>query len=395
MKTKKKILEKLTLFFLSVLILTNGAVSVSADYQSSSLKTGAGALGDPGIAMYRVYNPNSGEHFYTSNWNEACHIISLGWRAEGIGWYAPKSGAPVYRLYNKNGGEHFYTLNAAERDHLKQLGWRDEGTGWYSGGSNPVYREYNPNAYANNHNYTTDKTEHDHLVSLGWRNEDIGWNALKTASERMQGIDISQWNYNQNDNYNFDMQPYQGQFVLIRAGYGWSNNPSSATADNYSQMDTKFKQSIQKCEQLGIPYGFYWFSYATNPDEARKEAETFYAVTKNYNPAFGFWMDEEGDNWKNRHNTTYENAANITAIVSSFVGTMQGHGRRTGVYASYNWFNNYISTSAPKWVAHYGRNDGNQDVDLSDEDRHFVMHQYTSNPIDKNLLYVSYTDLFR
>lgn len=52
------------------------------------------------IEMYRKYNPNSGEHFYTSQVNEKNNLVSLGWNYEGIGWYAPSTGDPVYRLYN-------------------------------------------------------------------------------------------------------------------------------------------------------------------------------------------------------------------------------------------------------------------------------------------------------
>jgi hypothetical protein len=89
--------------------------------------------------------------------------------------YAPRSGSPVYRLYNSIGGEHHYTLNTAERDMLISIGWNDEKIGWYSGGSTPVYRDYNPNAFANNHNYTVSLGESSSLVSLGWRAEGIGW----------------------------------------------------------------------------------------------------------------------------------------------------------------------------------------------------------------------------
>lgn len=38
-----------------------------------------------GNKMYRNYNPNSGEHFYTSSYAEASHLWSLGWISEGIG----------------------------------------------------------------------------------------------------------------------------------------------------------------------------------------------------------------------------------------------------------------------------------------------------------------------
>ncbi len=130
------------------------------------------------LNMYRLYNPNSGEHFYTSDKSERNNLITLGWNYEGIGWVAPvSSSTPVYRLYNAYGGEHHYTTNPAERDMLINLGWIDEDIGWYSDDSMrvPLYRQYNPNAFANNHNYTTSVTENDYLVSLGWIAEDIGW----------------------------------------------------------------------------------------------------------------------------------------------------------------------------------------------------------------------------
>ena len=39
-------------------------------------------------AMYRLYNPNSGEHFYTKNSAEKDFDVNAGWHYEGIGWYA-------------------------------------------------------------------------------------------------------------------------------------------------------------------------------------------------------------------------------------------------------------------------------------------------------------------
>ncbi len=131
-------------------------------------------------AMYRVYNPNSGEHFYTASTVERDHLIELGWKNEDIGWYAPvKSDVPVFRLYNPNAGEHHFTTSAVERDALVKEGWNDEGIGWYSDEAQTVkvLRQYNPNAYANNHNYTTSQYEFDHNISLGWQDEGIAWYA--------------------------------------------------------------------------------------------------------------------------------------------------------------------------------------------------------------------------
>ncbi|OTO21070.1 MULTISPECIES: hypothetical protein [Enterococcus] len=127
--------------------------------------------------MYRLYNPNSGEHFYTANLTEKNKVQSAGWRYEGIGWYAPNSGDPVYRLYNPNAGDHHYTVHLFEKNHLVSVGWRYEGIGWYSDTkkSVPLYRAYNPNAKAGSHNYTVNNNEQQILLRAGWRNEGIAW----------------------------------------------------------------------------------------------------------------------------------------------------------------------------------------------------------------------------
>lgn len=74
--------------------------------------------------VYRLYNPNSGEHFYTTNFYEGNSLKNVGWRDEGIGWQAANSGEPVYRLYNPNvkGGDHYYTLSKYEAQTLVNLG---------------------------------------------------------------------------------------------------------------------------------------------------------------------------------------------------------------------------------------------------------------------------------
>ena len=101
-------------------------------------------------AMYRLYNPYSGEHFYTCDEKERDNVVKAGWKNESIGWVAPKtSSIPVYRVYNKYAGDHHYTPNKSERDALVKAGWNDEGIGWYSADEGslfraPVYRQYNP-----------------------------------------------------------------------------------------------------------------------------------------------------------------------------------------------------------------------------------------------------------
>ena len=137
------------------------------------------------VDMYRLYNPNSGEHCYTGTLVERNHLISVGWNYEGIGWKAPVTGETVYRLYNPNVGDHHYTLNASERDHLVSVGWNYEGIGWYSDSekSVPIYRLYNPNAVTGTHHYTATYAEAQYLESIGWNYEGIGWYSSEGASE--------------------------------------------------------------------------------------------------------------------------------------------------------------------------------------------------------------------
>ncbi len=137
---------------------------------------------DKGNSMYRMYNPNSGEHFYTANVAEGNKLLAAGWKYEGVTWTAPKtSKTPVYRLYNPNSGDHHYTTNPAEKSMLTGNGWKDEGIGWYSDDNKgvPVYRQYNKNAKTGSHNYTANLAENDMLVKSGWKAEGISWYGVK------------------------------------------------------------------------------------------------------------------------------------------------------------------------------------------------------------------------
>ncbi len=144
--------------------------------------------------MYRLYNPNSGEHFYTSSTYERDSLGSIGWRKEGVGWLAPDTGNPVYRLYNPNSGDHHYTQSGGERDSLTRIGWRYEGIAWQSGGSVPVYRLYNPNARTGTHHYTLSGGERNSLASIGWRYEGVSWYAINDGAAYADASSFSDGN---------------------------------------------------------------------------------------------------------------------------------------------------------------------------------------------------------
>ncbi len=133
--------------------------------------------------MYRMFNPTTGEHFYTNSREERLVLVQSGWNYEGVAWHTPaSSNTPVYRLFNPKSGAHHYTPSAEEKDELvKKQGWNYEGIGWYSDDNQtvPMYRLYDPTgtgmAEVRAHHYTASTEERDQLLAAGWRDEGIGW----------------------------------------------------------------------------------------------------------------------------------------------------------------------------------------------------------------------------
>lgn len=134
------------------------------------------------VPMFRLFNPNTGEHFYTGSEEERDSLVAVGWNYEGVAWNAPvRGGEPVYRCFNPNSGDHHYTMSREETVNLMAAGWNYEGVAWNSAaadGNVPQYRLYNPNAQCGIHHYTSSTEERDYLVNLGWIFEGIGWYGL-------------------------------------------------------------------------------------------------------------------------------------------------------------------------------------------------------------------------
>ena len=98
---------------------------------------------ETGAEVYRLYNPyvTGGDHHYTLSKVERDALVDEGWRYEGVGWRSasdaygtPVAGAvPLYRQYNPYAttGTHNYTTSPVENDHLVSVGWKEEGIAWY------------------------------------------------------------------------------------------------------------------------------------------------------------------------------------------------------------------------------------------------------------------------
>ena len=186
----------------------------------------------------------------------------------------------------------------------------------------------------------------------------------------MYGIDISK------HNGDINLEPYRGQFVIIRAGYG-----------NFTK-DEKFARNVIECKRLGIPFGVYLYSYALNAEEAKAEAHALLKVLEPIKNEIkvGVWFDmEDADGYKKKHGFKFTHE-NISAICYAFAKTIEDAGYYSGIYTSSSWLQ-YIKPECDrfdKWVASWGTNDGTLQNDTS---KYGTIHQYTSKPIDKNIMY--------
>ena len=130
------------------------------------------------VHMFRMYNPNTGEHFYTGSTVERDNLIAAGWQYEGIGFTFPANiGVPVHRLFQSSTGEHLYTMDVAEKDQLIAEGWNYEGIAFNSAFDTEAvqHRLHNPNANVGAYHFTFSEEEKQNLINAGWEYQGIGW----------------------------------------------------------------------------------------------------------------------------------------------------------------------------------------------------------------------------
>ena len=199
----------------------------------------------------------------------------------------------------------------------------------------------------------------------------------------MEGIDVS---YAQGD---IDLTPFEDGFVMIRAGYGWS----------IKQEDPCFKKNVEKCVELKIPFGVYWYSYATTEEESKKEAEVFAKVIEPYRDdiSLGVWLDQEEVAYREKKGNKITKKY-IHSLTEAFMNVISKKGYHAGVYASWDWLRaGYVDNEKyDLWVAHWGKDDG-KPIDLVALDAKYgtnifastVIHQYytSDDKLDKNIMY--------
>ena len=161
-----------------------------------------------------------------------------------------------------------------------------------------------------------------------------------------RGIDIS------SHQGNIDLSALKSQidFVIIRVGYGVSGS-----------IDNKFKRNADLCKSLGIPFGFYWYSYALDVNGAKQEATNFLNAIAPYKNDYsmGCWFDmEDADSYKRNHGMPSNST--LRAMCAAWCEIVENAGYWAGIYASESWFNNQLKGSEldryAKWVAQWPSN---------------------------------------
>lgn len=164
------------------------------------------------------------------------------------------------------------------------------------------------------------------------------------------GIDISA----HQGNINLAALKDEIDFVIIRVGFGVSGT-----------LDTKFKRNVNLCKTLGIPFGFYWYSYALNEAGAEAEANAFLRAIEPYKNdySYGCWFDmEDADGYK-RKNGMPSNQM-LRNICARFCSIVEEAGYYVGIYASQGWFKNQLNGKElnryDKWIAQWPTSGGKQ-----------------------------------
>lgn len=168
----------------------------------------------------------------------------------------------------------------------------------------------------------------------------LGSNVFAVSTPTMKGIDVSR----HQGVINWDAVYGNTDFAIIRCGFG---------NDETSQDDTQWYNNANECTRLGIPFGVYIYSYATNTSMAESEANHVLRLVNGYNLSFPIYLDME-DNVQ-----VVLSPGELGNIASTFCNIIQNAGYEVGIYANRNWWENHLTDAVfnnnlwHKWVAQY------------------------------------------
>ncbi|MBQ9062366.1 MAG: hypothetical protein IJ121_06030 [Eubacterium sp.] len=165
-------------------------------------------------------------------------------------------------------------------------------------------------------------------------------NILTASTEVHKGIDVS----HHNGDFDWDLVKKAGiEFVIIRCGHGHNLETGG---------DACWLRNISEAERVGMPYGIYFYSYATTVAGVRKEAATTVKLLKGHKPTLPVFYDMEDVTQKNLSNKLKNQMA------KAYCDDVAAVGYQAGLYSYKYWLEGYMSTfinttNYPIWVAQY------------------------------------------
>lgn len=162
----------------------------------------------------------------------------------------------------------------------------------------------------------------------------------------MRGIDISRHNTIRS----FPAIKSQGvDFCVIRAGYG-------------TVIDAKFEAHIKAAKDCGMLVGAYWFCYALDTADARREAEVCAETLRGHQLDLPVFYDLEYDTERYAAKTQVKYTTKLrTDIIETFCTEITKHGYKAGVYTNPDyWLYKLNSDRLAKWalwIAAYRQSD--------------------------------------
>lgn len=156
-----------------------------------------------------------------------------------------------------------------------------------------------------------------------------------------RGIDVSKWD----GKINWDKVKADGvDYAILRVGYGENSK---------TQDDPTWAYNSSECERIGMPYGVYIYSYATNTKKAKSEAEHVIRLIKDKKLSYPIYYDMEDENYQGGLSNKL-----LGQIADTFINTLADAGyKNVGVYANKYWFTEKLTSSVfnenSRWVAQY------------------------------------------
>lgn len=198
----------------------------------------------------------------------------------------------------------------------------------------------------------------------------------------LRGIDVSKW---QGD-IDWEAVSKSGiDYVMIRSSFGCEDT------------DICLEQNVAGCEEYGIDYGFYHYTYAKTVAEAKKEAKFFLSRIKNYDPKYPVVLDIEEEFYKKM------SRKKVTDIIDAFMTELENAGYYATIYSYSKFFGDNVDMSRVKkydiWVASWG----DKDKLNNSYNGHYGMWQYSSTgeitgidgEVDLNYAYKDYAEIIR